>query len=72
MEDNYNINDEKIQLETPKRHTNKSNDKIQENETMITQNIYEALIDSDGSDTKACDNDKDENSKTSREKHHHN
>ena len=60
FEDIYKLNREKIHLKIPKRYTIKNNDKTQDNETIITQNIFEVLIDSDESDTHACDNDNDE------------
>ena len=50
MEDNYENNVEKNQFETPKRYSVKNSDKTQDNETIITQNTYELLVDSDESD----------------------
>ena len=52
MEDNYKKNVEKNQFETPERYSFKNSDKTQDNETILTQNRYEVLSDSDESDTK--------------------
>ena len=54
--DNYKINVEKNQFQTPKRHSVENNDKTQGNEIIIIQNKYEVLIDLDGSDINGCNN----------------
>ena len=59
MEDNYKNNVEKNQFETPKRYSVKNSNKIQDNETIVTQNRYEVLSDSDESNTNGCNNDND-------------
>ena len=62
MEDNYKKNVAKNQFEIPKGYSFKNSDKTQDNETIITQNIYEVLSDSDESDTNGCNNDNDKSS----------
>ena len=62
LEDNYKKNVEKNQFEIPKGYSFKNSDKTQDNETIITQNIYEVLSDSDESDTNGCNNDNDKSS----------
>ena len=59
MEDNYKNIVEKNQFKTPKRYSVKNSDKTQDNETIITQNRYEVLSDSEESDTSGCNNDND-------------
>ena len=59
MEDNYKKNVEKNQFETRKRYSFKNSDKTQDNETILTQNRYEVLSDSDESDTNGSNNDND-------------
>ena len=59
MEDSYKNNVEKNQFETPKRSSFKISDKTEDNETVITQNRYEVLSDSDESDTNGTNNDND-------------
>ena len=71
LKENHKINLEKNQFETPKRYTGKSSNKTQDNETIITQERYEVLIDPDESDANGRTNDNDELSKTSRQLHHH-
>ena len=56
LEDNYKNNLEKNQFETSKRYSVKNRDKTQHNETIITQNKYEGLSDSDESDTNGSNN----------------
>ena len=59
MEDNCKINIKKINLKFPKRYSVKNSDKTQDSETIITQNRYEILSESDESDTNRCNNDND-------------
>ena len=59
LEDNYENTVEKNQFETSKSYSVKNSDKTQDNETIITQNRYEVLSDSDESDTNECNNDND-------------
>ena len=59
MEDNYKKNVEKNQFETPERYSFKNSDETQDNETILTQNRYEVLSDSDESDTNGSNNDND-------------
>ena len=59
LEDNYKNTVEKNQFETPKSCSVKNSDKTQDNETIITQNRYEVLSDSDESDTNKCNNGND-------------
>ena len=47
LEDNYENNVQKNQLETPKRCSFKNRHKTQDNEMNIIQNRYKALSDSD-------------------------
>ena len=49
----------KNQFETPKRYSFKNSDKTQDNKTVITQNRYEVLSDSDKSDKNGYNNDFD-------------
>ena len=60
MKENHKINLEKNQFETPKRYTGKSSNKTQDNETIITQERYDVLIDPDESDANGRTNDNDE------------
>ena len=60
MKENHKINLEKNQFETPKRYTGKSSNKTQDNETVITQERYDVLIDPDESDANGRTNDNDE------------
>ena len=57
MKENHKINLEKNQFETPKRYTGKSSNKTQDNETIITQERYDVLIDPDESDANGRTND---------------
>ena len=56
LKDNYKINVEKNQFQTPKRNSVENNDKTQGNGIIIIQNKYEVLIDLDGSDINGCNN----------------
>ena len=56
FEDNYKNNVEKNQFETPRRYSFKNSDKTQDNETIIIQNRYEVVSDSDESDTNGSNN----------------
>ena len=56
MEDNYKNNVEKNQFETPRRYSFKNSDKTQNSETIIIQNRYEVVSDSDESDTNGSNN----------------
>ena len=60
MKENHKISLEKNQFETPKRYTGKSSNKTQDNETIITQERYDVLIDPDESDANGRTNDNDE------------
>ena len=70
LEDKYE-NNVKKKFETPERYSFKNSDKTQDAGTVITQNRYEVLSDSDEINTNGCNNDNDKLSNNVRQTYHH-
>ena len=61
----------KTSIETPKRYSVKNSDKTQNHKTIIADNRYEVLSDSDESDANRYNNDNYKLSHMSRQAYHH-